>query len=142
MNQFSTQRKISFSSKNENLLQVEKLIEEVCEDEAVNQDFYGNMLIALTEAANNAINHGNKGIEEKKVDIIYERKDNLITFTVVDEGEGFDYEHIPDPTTPENIEKESGRGVFLMKSLADAVEFSDNGRVVELQFDLSQNNIV
>jgi serine/threonine-protein kinase RsbW len=137
MSEFSTQRKISFQSKNENLMKVEQLVEEVCEEEAVGQDFYGNMLIAVTEAVNNAIQHGNKGDESKMVDVIYERKEKVITFRVSDEGDGFDYTNIPDPTTPENIEKESGRGVFLMRNLADAVDFLEDGRVVELQFDLA-----
>jgi serine/threonine-protein kinase RsbW len=136
MSEFSTQRKISFSSKNENLMKVERLVEDVCGEESVDQDFYGNMLIAVTEAVNNAIQHGNKGNENKNVDVIYERKEKKITFRVIDEGEGFDFSNIPDPTTPENIEKESGRGVFLMRNLADSVEFMEDGRIVELQFDL------
>jgi len=136
MSQFSTKRKIRFASKNENIMQVEKLVEEICDDEEVNPDFYGNMLIAVTEAVNNAINHGNKGIPEREVEITYEIKEDKVVFEVMDEGDGFDYTDIPDPTTPENIEKESGRGIFLMKSLADEVEFYQDGRMVELSFKL------
>ena len=140
MNEFSTQRKIRFSSTNDNLMMVEQLVEDVCAEEVVDQDFYGNMLIALTEAVNNAINHGNKGDLSKSVDVLYERKEKLITFRVSDEGDGFDFNNVPDPTTPENIEKESGRGIFLMKNLADSIEFFEEGRIVELQFDLAQKN--
>ena len=62
-----------------------------------------------------------------------ERADRL-SFSVQDEGEGFDHESLPDPTDPENLEKISGRGVFLMKHLADEVEFSENGTRVEMKF--------
>jgi serine/threonine-protein kinase RsbW len=60
--------------------------------------------------------------------------DDQFGFTISDEGHGFDYLNLPDPTDPENIEKPSGRGVFLMKHLADQIIFSENGRVVELYF--------
>lgn len=56
-------------------------------------------------------------------------------FSVEDEGKGFDYNHLPDPTAPENIEKENGRGIFLMKQLADEVEFENNGTKVFIYFN-------
>jgi len=64
----------------------------------------------------------------------FEKDNNTITFKVKDMGSGFDYNNLPDPTAPENIEKVTGRGVFLMKNLADLVVFSDNGSTVEIQF--------
>jgi serine/threonine-protein kinase RsbW len=53
---------------------------------------------------------------------------------VKDEGPGFDYAHLPDPTSPENLEKPGGRGIFLMRHLSDEVQFRDAGRIVELSF--------
>jgi serine/threonine-protein kinase RsbW len=53
---------------------------------------------------------------------------------ISDNGAGFDYNNLPDPTAPENIEKENGRGVFLMKSLADEVAFNDSGNEVSIYF--------
>ena len=58
----------------------------------------------------------------------------MIKFVVKDEGKGFNYEQLPDPTSPENLEKPGGRGIFLMKHLSDEVQFKENGRVVELSF--------
>jgi serine/threonine-protein kinase RsbW len=58
----------------------------------------------------------------------------MIQFVVEDEGKGFDYEHLPDPTSPENIEKVGGRGIFLMKHLSDEVQFTERGKVVHLNF--------
>lgn len=130
---------INFSSKVENLSLVEKFIDNVCEENKVNHDFYGNILIALTEAVNNAIFHGNSGDPLKKVTVTCKQNDKNIAFFVEDQGKGFDYNTLPDPTDPDNIEKPNGRGVFLMKNLADQVEFHDNGRKVEIIFKISAN---
>jgi serine/threonine-protein kinase RsbW len=56
-------------------------------------------------------------------------------FSVKDQGRGFDFENLPDPTAPENILKENGRGIYLMKNLADEVEFEDAGRSVNIYFN-------
>ena len=62
--------------------------------------------------------------------------ENLLTFTVSDQGEGFDFSDLPDPTLPENLEKPQGRGIFLMNHLADGVVFEDPGNTVEISFKL------
>ena len=56
---------------------------------------------------------------------------------IEDEGIGFDFQNLPDPTSPENLDKPSGRGIFLMKHLSDEVNFSNNGSLVELSFYMS-----
>jgi serine/threonine-protein kinase RsbW len=97
-------------------------------------DTYGNVIIAITEAVNNAINHGNKEDPSKKVTISYKKTDKKLSFTVEDEGDGFDYENIPDPTDPENLHKLNGRGIFLMKNLVDEIHFHEDGKKIELIF--------
>jgi serine/threonine-protein kinase RsbW len=129
---------VRFDSKADNIMVAEKLVDDVCAKFQVNEDYYGNILIALTEAVNNAINHGNRQNPQKQVDIeFFSNGDHSLHFIVKDQGEGFDYEHLPDPTDPANIEKISGRGVFLMRNLADEVEFSDNGATVEMVFKVA-----
>ncbi|GAB4131021.1 MAG: anti-sigma F factor [Bacteroidia bacterium] len=130
---------LSIASKSENIILVEKLINDICSDSKVAEDYYGNILVAVTEAVNNAIIHGNKSNPDKTVNLTVRSEDNHIEFIVNDQGEGFDYNNLPDPTNPENLEKPNGRGVFLMKHLADNVEFKDNGRTVFLEFNISQN---
>ncbi len=127
---------IKFASKAENITIVEKFIDDLRNEVNIGDDVYGNILISLTEAANNAMLHGNRANEKKNVEISYsvDERGKNITFIVKDEGPGFDYNNLPDPTAPENLERTSGRGVFLMMQLADMVVFSDKGATVEMQF--------
>jgi serine/threonine-protein kinase RsbW len=133
-----TTNNISIPSTPENLAIVEKYIEDVCVENNIGPDVFGNILITTTEAVNNAILHGNKKEESKYVEVSFnldlDRK--TITFKIRDEGKGFDYNNLPDPTAPANIHMTGGRGVFLIKQLADFVIFSDNGSVLELEFKL------
>lgn len=132
-------QKIRITSKAENIILVERMIEDVCDLFNITEDYYGNILVAITEAVNNAIYHGNKANPNKNIDIFFKSFPDRITFTVQDEGQGFNYNNLPDPTNPENIEKPNGRGVFLMRNLADRVSFEDNGSKVILDFKVSSN---
>ena len=125
---------IEIRSKIENIALVEKLVDDICEAYGVGEDYYGNILIAMTEAVNNAITHGNKQDPDKMVVVKFVEDEDVLKFIVNDQGPGFDYENIPDPTSPENIEKPNGRGVFLMSKLADEIEFDETGSKVELSF--------
>jgi serine/threonine-protein kinase RsbW len=125
---------LKINSNTQSLRLVERLIEDVCQIYSVNEDCYGNMLIAVTEAVNNAIVHGNKNDPDKYVRIGFESDEEQLVFSITDEGQGFDYTNLPDPTDPENIEKVSGRGVFLMSNLSDFIRFEQNGAKVLLGF--------
>lgn len=130
---------MELNSQPESLSAVEKVVEEIKTKYNVNEDAYGNMLVAVTEAVSNAIYHGNRLDPKKKIVLSYQHNDGNLSFTVSDQGPGFDYYNLPDPTAPENLEKECGRGIFLMKHLSDQVIFSENGRVVELFFKIQHN---
>ncbi len=132
-------QKIRITSKAENIILVEKMIEDVCDVYNISEDYYGNILVAITEAVNNAIYHGNKADPTKNIDISFQSLDGYVCFTVKDEGKGFGFDSLPDPTNPENLEKENGRGVFLMRNLADRVSFEDNGSTVILDFKTGIN---
>lgn len=131
--------KMQLNSQFDQITKIEKLIEDVCSEYKINQDCYGNMLVALTEAVNNAIQHGNKFDSAKKINILFEPQNQILKFEISDEGDGFDFNQVPDPTAPENLEKPNGRGVFLMRHLADDVKYFDNGRKVELTFKACVN---
>ncbi len=132
-------QQLELPSNVEGLHIIEKLIETICSTYKLNEDHYGNILVGVTEAVNNAIYHGNKSDPNKKVHVGFETTPQTITFSVRDEGPGFDFNNVPDPTEPENLEKPSGRGIFLMKALADGVLFSEDGRCVLLSFNMQAN---
>ena len=125
---------ISIPSEYASVSKVETLVDKICNELGIQEDFYGNVLIAVTEAVNNAIQHGNSFNVDLIVTVSVGDKADEFCFTIKDQGRGFDFEHLPDPTAPENIEKENGRGIFLMKSLADDVVFDDNGKTVHIYF--------
>jgi anti-sigma regulatory factor (Ser/Thr protein kinase) len=125
---------IEIASSLNNITEVESLIDQVCEDLSLNEDYYGNILIAVTEAVNNAITHGNKSDESKKVNVQVDKEGTKLVFSVSDVGSGFDFENLPDPTAPENLEKPDGRGIFLMKNLSDEVSFDLKGSKVSITF--------
>lgn len=129
-----TMQELRFPSMPENINLVERLIDDLRGSGDFQEEFYGDVLIAMTEAVNNAIVHGNKLDITKQVRVEYEIQEKDLFFRIHDEGPGFDYENIPDPTAPENLEKPNGRGVFLMRSLADECDFLEDGRIVELRF--------
>ena len=122
----------------ENIRMIESFIDNAKERFHLDDDIYGNIMIAVTEAVNNAIKHGNASDKSKNVFLSLTLEDSLIRFIIKDEGSGFDYHNLPDPTAPENLEKLGGRGIFLMKHLSDEVEFKENGRIVELSFYMNQ----
>jgi len=127
---------LQLSSNPRNVSQVEAFLENVIQDYKISPDRYGNILISLTEAVNNAIIHGNRKDESKSVKIHCERRTRGLSFRVSDEGRGFDYRNLPDPTAPENLLKLGGRGVFLIRQLSDRVRFFNNGSTVEIHFNI------
>jgi serine/threonine-protein kinase RsbW len=80
--------------------------------------------MAVREAVTNAMVHGNQEDETKSVEVIFNCMGNALEIEVKDQGEGFDPTAVPDPTDPVNILKTSGRGIFLMRSFMDEVEWS------------------
>lgn len=126
--------RIQIPSLIENIRIVESFIDNAKDRFNIDDDIYGNIMIAVTESVNNAVKHGNKEDKDKNVNLSLFMKENSISFIIEDEGPGFDYNNLKDPTSPENIDKIGGRGIFLMKHLSDEVHFKNDGRSVELIF--------
>lgn len=133
------ENEIIFSSIFTNITYSEKIVEYINQIYPIPEILYGNILLAISEAINNAIVHGNKFNKEKLVYVSYKiTQDNYLIVEVKDEGEGFDPYSLPDPTAPENIEKLYGRGVFIIISLCDKTEFEfNNGQIVRMYFNLN-----
>jgi len=130
------EKQLDIESKIDNINEVEKLIDEFSEENQIHSDLYGKILIATVEAVNNSIVHGNKEDVNKRVFLSLHMDEDTIQILVEDQGEGFDYTNLPDPTTPENLENIHGRGIYLIKHLADEIEFFKNGTVVQMNFKI------
>ncbi|MCC5946613.1 MAG: ATP-binding protein [Bernardetiaceae bacterium] len=130
---------LKIPSLTENVRIVESFIDNARERFHFDDDVYGNIMIAVTESVNNAILHGNKSNKEKSVYLQLQIDKQYLSFLIEDEGEGFDPDELPDPTAPENLLKPGGRGIFLIKNLADEVDFMDEGRKVKLIFYLNHS---
>lgn len=89
----------------------------------VSEELAFGIEMALREAVTNAMVHGNQENESKSVEVIFNCHDNELEFEVRDQGEGFDPSKVPDPTNAENLLKTSGRGIFLMRTFMDEVEW-------------------
>jgi len=113
---------------------VEKAIDEISLELDLSDEVYGNVLVATMEATNNAIIHGNNSdpATNVKIEMLMEQKELMVH--IEDQGHGFDYATVPDPTAPENLEKINGRGIFLMERLSDEILYLENGRIVVLKF--------
>lgn len=117
-----------------NILEVENYLSIIKSQVAAVEARYPDILISITEAVNNAIIHGNKADESKKVRINMQEQLQGLAVSISDEGAGFDPADVPDPTAPENIECCGGRGVLIMSTLADRLSYANNGSTVELFF--------
>ena len=128
---------LQFSSLPDNFKMLYNLLDEFKRLYNISDDIAANIELVVGEAINNAIMHGNKGDANKMVSVSAEvNSEHVLAVIVQDQGDGFDYNKVADPTLPENIENPTGRGVFLMKHLADMIIFSNNGSMVEMQFRL------
>lgn len=112
-----------------NLITVEEFVNYFGRDLNLSEEKISNLLLTVTEATTNAIIHGNKGDIEKIVVIDVWIEDNKLMISVKDNGKGFDPSKLPDPTETDNLLKDSGRGIYLMKVYMDDIKFNvtENG---------------
>ncbi len=106
-----------------NLITVEEFINYFAKDLGLNDDKLSALLLAVTEATTNAIIHANKSDKNKMVQITAKIVDGKLNVIIKDEGPGFEPEDVPDPTDPENLLKDSGRGLYLMRIYMDDLQY-------------------
>ena len=107
-----------------NLITVEEFVNYFTVDLNIHPEKLSGLLLAVTEATTNAIIHANKCDINKKVKIKVELIKNQLMIHIFDEGKGFDPSKVPDPTEPENLLKDSGRGLYLMKVYMDDLKYN------------------
>lgn len=126
------------TSEKQSVRKIEPLIASMRAEIPFSDEVYYNIIIAGTEAVNNAIIHGNRLCPDKHVHIMLNAEGGVICLTVEDEGCGFDVNEIEDPRSPDNLLKTGGRGVFLMNTLADVTEFvrTGKGMLIKMYFNI------
>lgn len=133
---------LSFKSDIKNLSLAEDAIEQLLNEHLLDETLYGNVIVAVTEGVLNAIFHGNNNDPSKNIDFSIDISEDELTVTIQDEGAGFDFKNLPDPTDPENLEKVNGRGIFIIRNLADHLEFEANGSRLKMSFKLNSPELV
>lgn len=121
---------IVIQSVSENLTKVEAFIDAICAENNCN-NYFGTMSMAVLQAVENAIVHGNGSNPRKKVTVSCSRVKGGVCFTIEDEGKGFDFQKYKDFPMGEE-----GTGIFLMRTLSDSCAFADGGRKVKLVFQI------
>jgi serine/threonine-protein kinase RsbW len=135
------QRTLTLKSVPESFNKVEKLIEEVCDAYKLNHSYLGCLITTIDAAFNNALEHGNQNNPEKIITVQFKKVPTGVSFTITDEGNGFDYHSIPDIKDDGKEKEFPGRGLFLIKSLTDDLTFNEKGSEITLGFKTTSINI-
>ncbi|MCY1721883.1 ATP-binding protein [Prolixibacteraceae bacterium Z1-6] len=130
----STPNILVIKSAKSELHKVQKFISDVFASHQLNKECFNKVFLCISEATINSIVHGNKGDYNKKVELWVDCKTHLISVSITDEGDGFDVDNLPNPTKKENLLKESGRGIHIIKTIAKHISFNEKGN--RLQFDI------
>ena len=123
---------MEFQSTRDSITEVVQKLSAALDELGLPDDAVFDIKLAAQEAVVNAVEHGNNCDESKTVRVCCEADEDCITVAVRDEGDGFDPAQVPDPTLPENILRESGRGIFLIRNLCDEVRFNEKGNEVTM----------
>ena len=135
------QKHLKLKSSAESINQIDRLVEEVCDKYNLNHNYLGCISVSLHEAFQNAMIHGNQNDPKKSIIVDFEKSATGISFTVKDEGMGFDFGKIPDIKDDGKEKTFPGRGLFLIKSLSDNVVFNEIGNEIQIGFKISSINI-
>ena len=132
--------RLTLRSNSKQIAKVEPFLNNVNRMLHLDEIQFHKLMVSVTEAVNNAIIHGNKSDPSKRVIVICEIRPGWLVVIVSDQGKGFKVERVSSPIKDENVLKESGRGIFLMKTLMDKVIYDVNqsGVQVQLWLDLSK----
>lgn len=114
------------------LPELESFIQKILKQLRIEKDKRTGILLAVAEGSTNAMMHGNKWDKTKKIKVTVKLEPARITIKIKDEGKGFNPSDVPDPTAPENILKDSGRGLFIMNTYVDSVDYNFTPEGTEL----------
>ena len=118
-----TKRSFRLSSTMESVSKVEAAADELAAGAGLDEDQRFHVVMAMREAAINAVLHGNEYDSTRAIEVSLENTGASLVFKIADQGQGFDPERVPDPLAAENLLRGTGRGIFLIRSLMDEVHF-------------------
>lgn len=130
-------REVKIESSLDEMFQVEQFVEEISEEFLLYGNYFGNILMAVTEAVKNAIIHGNGQDRKKSVTISHENTKEGLWIKVTDEGEGFDYKKYSEQGNSEISFGDEKNGLILIKALTDEIKFGNNGNTIEMLFRIN-----
>jgi len=116
--------KLDIASRFEMLDVVQTVLLQICSIVGFDDEATHHLNVAIRESVVNAIKHGNRQDESKRVEVVFALTDSSLEVQVRDEGSGFQPEELPNPLAPENLLKAYGRGIFFMKQFMDDVTYS------------------
>jgi serine/threonine-protein kinase RsbW len=127
----------------ESVNKAEEMADQIASQAGFDEDTRSGIAMAVREGMINAVLHGNAYDPAKRVNLTFEQTGRELVVTIADEGRGFVPEEIPDPLAPENLLKESGRGIFLMRTFMDEVRFRklNSGTEITLIKRLQNNDL-
>ena len=128
-------KKLTIHSRHKNLDRVIHFIEKAHKRERWPEALHDRILLASSEAATNALEHGNQSDPSKLIKLELFVENQTVTLSVEDEGPGFVRSDVPDPLAEENLLRDSGRGLFIIDQIADSVSFLEDGRKIVLTFE-------
>jgi serine/threonine-protein kinase RsbW len=114
---------LRLSSTMESVGEVEAVADKLATEAGLDEDQRFHVSMAVREATLNAVLHGNEYDPARQIEVAFENNGTDFIFTIADQGRGFDPDHLPDPSAPENLLRSTGRGIFLIRSLMDEVHF-------------------
>jgi serine/threonine-protein kinase RsbW len=106
------------------LPELDEYLMNIAKEAGLDEDKFNNLSLSFSEAASNSIKHGNKNDANKKIQITVKVSDSQMRIIIKDEGKGFDIKDVPDPTKEENILKDNGRGIHIMRSFLENLSYN------------------
>jgi serine/threonine-protein kinase RsbW len=127
--------KLVIKSELHEIRKVEQFLKEIFRFHQLPDACFNKVFLCVSEAVNNSIVHGNKKVAHKQIEVHINCKQKSVEVVVSDEGDGFDISKIPDPTHSENILNESGRGIHIIKSISDVMEYKEETNSLHFQIN-------
>lgn len=125
---------VLLKTRQEEVHKIEQFAERIADEYNIGNTYFANILVSLSEAFNNALIHGNKNDESKRIKLDFYMSNKEMIFVMCDEGYGFDADFLKDES------KIQGNGLMMIKHASDGIDFSDGGRCIEMRFNTASFN--